>query len=571
MPSFYDMTRARGGKDDFAVEKGLSKKESELRAGSTVEIKINRYSPWEGCDRVEIHSNGVDFIDRSDHTFSPVVIKSTVRILHRLGFIGQFNIKVHGDKVTVHPLQINRENNETSKNMPDANIASLDDIDDSSLWELALANPVPLFKTRAEDPLKAIFDDKGFYLSAEAEEIYGKIKSEPHLYTARAESRNYLYLGISNQPGGRWKRSHAYHLGTLSYQLLGNTRYDDQNHAHWIEAWFENDSIENVLSESLFSIRMKERILISFYAPEFPVIKKDLERTESKLISIALTKGLNVLNRKKTAKDKMETVKLSRKKRALFLIPCCSRKSKGGEYPSWNVVHREQKFNKFQFLDNYRLQLIRFYTRLSPNDAFVYFRNRGTTEEVRRKNAEKAWETNLKILESRTMLAINRYQGHLYSSININLIAQFKKNQMANVFIVSALLGLIAPTDLISNYDLMMLDKSSENDKVWRFWKNTFAGKNMEQIINKLFSGFDYIYCLLSTTTGYLDSIIELLFNHASFVIKSSETGSGPISRSWGRVLNEALLNQASSPDDVERIANVNNCKMVNLDFFKKE
>jgi len=569
MPSFYDIMRARGGKDDFAVEKGLSEKESELRAGSTVEIKIDRYSPWEGGDRVDIHSNGVYFLDRRDHTFSPVVIKSTVRILHRLGFTGHFDIKIHGDKITVHPLQINRENNETSRNMSVANITSLDDIDDKSLWKQALANPVPLFKTKEGDPLEAIFDDKGFYLSPEAYEIYRKIKSEPHLYTVRAESGNYFYFGISTQPGGRWKRSHAYHLGTLAYELLGAIRYDDQDHGHWIEAWFDKDSFENVLPKSLYFIRMKERILISFYTPEFPVIKRDLERAESKLISIALSKGLNVLNRKKTAKEKRESVKLSRKKRALFLIPCCSSKSKGGEYPPWNDVHRDQKFNKFQFLDDYRLQLIRFYTSLSPNDAFVYFRNRGTTEEVRRKNAEKAWETNLKILESKTMPAINRYQGHLYRSININLIDQFKKNQIANVFIVSALLGLIAPTDLIPDYELMMSDKTSENKKVWRFWKNTFAVADLEQIINKLFSGFDYIYCLLSTTTGYLDSIIELLFNHASFVIKSSETGSGPISRSWGRVLTEVLSSQVSSPGDVEKITNENNCKMIDLNLFK--
>ncbi len=570
MPSFYDITRARGGKDDFAVEKELSEKESELRAGSTVEIKIDRYSPWEGDDRVDIHSNGVYFLDRSDHTFSPVVIKSTVRILHRFGFTGHFNIKVHGDNITVQPLQINRENNETSRNMSVVNITSLDDIDDSSLWELSLANPVPLFKTKKGDPLEAIFDDKGFYLSPEADEIYRKIKSEPHLYTARAMSGNYFYFGISNQPGGRWRRSHAYHLGTLTYEILGTTRYDDQNHKHWIDAWFEKDSFENVIPESLYSIRMKEQILISFYTQEFPVIKRDLERAESKLISIALSKGVNVLNRKKTATEKRESAKLSGKKRALFLIPCCSSKSKGGDYPTWNDVHCSQKFNKFQFLDDYRLQLIRFYTSLSPNDAFVYFRNRGTTEEVRRKNAEKAWQTNLRILESRTSLAIDRYQGNLYKSITRNLLDQFRKNQIANVFIVSALLGLIAPTDLIPDYELMMSDKTSENKKLWRFWKNTFAVTDLEQIINKLFSGFDYIYCLLSTTTGYLDSIIELLFNHASFVIKSSKTGSGPISRSWGRVLNEALMSQVYSPGDVEKIANANNCKMIDSIFFEK-
>lgn len=299
MPSFYDITRARGGKDDFAVEKGLLEKESELRAGSTVEIKIARYSPWEGGDRVDIHSNGVYFLDRKDHTFSPVVIKSTVRILHRFGFAGHFDIKIHGDKITVHPLQIKRENNETSKNMSVANITSLDDIDDKSLWKQALANPVPLFKTKEGDPLEAIFDDKGFYLSPEAYEIYRKIKSEPHLYTARAETENYFYFGISTQPGGRWKRSHAYHLGTLAHEILGAKQDYTQNHKHWIKAWFEIESFKREIFSTKYHIRMKQKVLISFYVPEIPMTRKKLENMEQRLISFAIKKGYTVLNRKR--------------------------------------------------------------------------------------------------------------------------------------------------------------------------------------------------------------------------------------------------------------------------------
>jgi len=110
--------------------------------------------------------------------------------------------------------------------------------------------------------------------------------------------------------------------------------------------------------------------------------------------------------------------------------------------------------------------------------------------------------------------------------------------------------------------DVYLMDNDQDSD--------TFAVTDIEHIINKLFSGFDYIYCLLSTTTGYLDSIIELLFNHASFVIKSGETGSGSISRSWGRILKEALMSQVYSPGDVEKIANENNCKMIDSIFFKK-
>ena len=105
MTNYYDMTRARGGKDDSAIERGLLDKIDELKAGLKIEIKIERYSPWEGKDRIRINSDGVYFLGKKDHTFSPVVIKATVRMLHRNGFRGYFDIDVHGDIVTVQPVQ----------------------------------------------------------------------------------------------------------------------------------------------------------------------------------------------------------------------------------------------------------------------------------------------------------------------------------------------------------------------------------------------------------------------------------------------------------------------------------
>ena len=290
---------------------------------------------------------------------------------------------------------------------------------------------------------------------------------------------------------------------------------------------------------------------------------------ESKLISIAKGKGLNVLNLKKTAKGKKENTKLSNKKNALFFIPCCSTKTEGGDYPAWDDVRYDQKLNEFQLLDNYRLQLIHFYSNLSLDDAFICLKNRGNTEDIRRKNAKHAWQTNLKILESRTMQAIDRYQGYLYKSINGNLIGQFGRNQITNVIIVSALLGLISPTDLIPNYELMMIVKI-ENKEVWRFWMNILLNEKIRNKLKLLFSKFDYFYCLLSRSTGYINSVANLLPSYSSYIIIPKKSGQINKLRSWGDVLSEALLNKAYFPNDVEYIAQKYECEMEPLNSRMK-
>lgn len=121
-----------------------------------------------------------------------------------------------------------------------------------------------LFQHQPNNTLKSIFDNKGFYFSVDAQNIYSQIKNQPHLYVAwtNNENGNY-YVGKSFQSGGRWKRQHAYHLGTLAHHLLNTIRYDDQNHAHWIENWMNIDSLENI-DNNLFTVDLKEEIYISF-------------------------------------------------------------------------------------------------------------------------------------------------------------------------------------------------------------------------------------------------------------------------------------------------------------------
>ena len=103
------------------------------------------------------------------------------------------------------------------------------------------ANYSLLFHHQPNNTLTAIFDEKGFSFTLAAQNYYNRIKNHPHLYVAWTNDKNgYYYVGKSYQIGGRWKRSHAYHLGTLAYHLHNIIRYDDQNHAHWIEHWIQN-------------------------------------------------------------------------------------------------------------------------------------------------------------------------------------------------------------------------------------------------------------------------------------------------------------------------------------------
>lgn len=121
-----------------------------------------------------------------------------------------------------------------------------------------------LFHHQPNNILTAIFDTKGFRFTVDAQNNYNLIKNQPHLYVAWTNNVNgYYYIGKSFQSGGRWKRQHAYHLGTLAHHLLDTIRYADQNHAHWIEHWMDNETLENI-DDNLFSIKLNEEVYISF-------------------------------------------------------------------------------------------------------------------------------------------------------------------------------------------------------------------------------------------------------------------------------------------------------------------
>lgn len=241
------------------------------------------------------------------------------------------------------------------------------------------------------------------------------------------------------------------------------------------------------------------------------------------------------------------------KSKALFLIPCCSRKSQGGDNPSWLNIKDNTSVNKLGFLDRYRRQLIDFYSELDEDKAPDYYKNRGDKFQ-RPKKVHKAWRKNLGLLNSNTKPAINRYSsGKLYRNLNSRIVDQLNTGAIDNVLIVSALFGIIYPTDLIPDYELMMTDKTSKNQSVSGFWRDTFRNEDVYEKLNRIISSYDYVYCLMSDSSGYLGSVMDIISGTKTFHARFPGAGQNSPSL-WGKVLNEALLKGACSPDEVNKI-----------------
>jgi len=164
-----------------------------------------------------------------------------------------------------------------------------------------------LFQHTPNNVLTALFDTKGFSFTSAAQNNYNIIKNNPHLYVAWTNDENgYYYVGKSFQVGGRWKRSHAYHLGTLAHHLHNTIRYDDQNHAHWIEHWMIEET-QSQIENNLFSISLKKEVYISFIPFDIysnqdlntlpkEEIKRINKNTERDLIQSYLDDNLTLLN-----------------------------------------------------------------------------------------------------------------------------------------------------------------------------------------------------------------------------------------------------------------------------------
>lgn len=260
---------------------------------------------------------------------------------------------------------------------------------------------------------------------------------------------------------------------------------------------------------------------------------------------------------------------LKRKDKALFLIPCCSKKNPVGNNPSWEQIRLSKVSNKLHFLDPYRVKMIKFYPSLSTSEAFGYYKNRGSGDR-RTKKVEKAWRKNLGLSNCKTLKAIDRYNGWLYNPLSFNTLERLRNGEINNVIIVSALMGMVTPTDLIPDYELMVTDISSENNKVCDFWKEAYSNHEIKLKVQKIFSTYDYIYCLMRKNSGYLRSLSDILRTQHCYQVLSEGGGRIKILMNWGRFLDEALSSGIILPSDMQVLAKRYSCKINNLNFSAK-
>lgn len=139
-------------------------------------------------------------------------------------------------------------------------------------------NSQTLFKS-VDTMNNIVFDNRGFLFSDKAQAKYNEICDLPHIYVAWVDGNDgFLYIGKSFQKGGRWKRSHAYHLGTLAYHLLNTMQSDDQNHQHWIDSWMKTETMK--LGHSEHFIHLIKEVKICFIPFEI-YSEKELSKLDS--------------------------------------------------------------------------------------------------------------------------------------------------------------------------------------------------------------------------------------------------------------------------------------------------
>lgn len=240
-------------------------------------------------------------------------------------------------------------------------LTSTDSQEQESITIQAIKNYVKehsylLFKHIENNSLKAIFDNKGFDFTPQAKIAYDRIKSEPHLYVAWTNSKQgHYYIGKSFQKGGRWKREHAYHLGTLAYHLTNNIQKDDQNHAHWILNWMFEQTLTNIGNEQ-FSINLKKEVFISFipfniYSNQHlgdvgKELIKELNHKYEELLRESYKKdGLNLLNVQGNSVNTQAREKSTKSKKTILKQTTTHL---GSNCIDFNIKHTESVHKKIQ-------------------------------------------------------------------------------------------------------------------------------------------------------------------------------------------------------------------------------
>jgi len=163
------------------------------------------------------------------------------------------------------------------------------------------------------------------------------------------------------------------------------------------------------------------------------------------------------------------------------------------------------------------------------------------------------------------MEAMVRYTGHFYQTLEQNIREFLVQGQIDNVYVVSALMGLLQPSDKIPDYELMMNDRSTDNGTVKKYWAQSLGHDDFCQAFEQNCPNLEYAYCFLSRWTGYLDAVRPLLKTYEAFYIDTRRRGLVTVERIWGQGLNTCLHRRLETPEEMELALTSIGCRVVRL------
>ena len=237
----------------------------------------------------------------------------------------------------------------------------------------------------------------------------------------------------------------------------------------------------------------------------------------------------------------------------LFLISCCKDKEPNGNQDVWDTVRRNVENNFFRVLDNTRLDLTHFYQGLTREKTLqVYKIPPGGKQE----RVIEAWKTNKNILASKTMPAIERYCGKFYANLDEEVRNKLLEGKLDNILIVSALFGMLKPTDKIPNYELIMKDRSPNNIALKTYWRKVFSTQRFRGFFRYIMSDFSYVYSLMGS--NYIYSVKPLLQGYEAYYF---HCGSGfDVLRKWAEIMNRSVREGIWDPRRIKDIADEIGC-----------
>ncbi len=163
------------------------------------------------------------------------------------------------------------------------------------------------------------------------------------------------------------------------------------------------------------------------------------------------------------------------------------------------------------------------------------------------------------------MQAIDRYAGAVYDILGPGVKEKLRSRSIDNVLIVSSLFGIIHPTDMIPDYELMMKDKGPSKTTVHRWWSDALRRCGFRAILEGRYPGLKEVYCFMSDTTGYVQTVEFLKASLRMHVVHVEEGSTGASTRAWGNGLRSCLEESASTPEDVKRIVELEGCRLIQL------